>query len=139
MRIFNAYASTDMIKWRKVSAGSDVLNNGHRAFAQYSASFSPRVKLRKRTATAFFRENLLSTKPNYDYCVEQITYEYTCRFDFEMAGQKPGATVVSFETKEEIDPQFKCKRDILKHFEAPWLPAGFGDVGARFLHSLRIH
>jgi hypothetical protein len=129
--LFDRFAYKKLTQWKRTNANAF----DSTVTLQYQASRHFRVTLEPVTGWARGQESLqLNTSPRYDQCIERISYEYLC--DFEFVGQA-NQTVVRYVATETIDSDGGSSRDLATHYRAPPLPGNFGDIGEVFLAGLR--
>lgn len=132
--LFDYFAYKKLSRWRLDNSRATPSSAGGRLLLQYSANRNFRVRLAPLTFWSSGRENLeQGAGRNYDRCIERISYEYICEFDFESQGNQ---VAVSYTTTETINGDGGARRDLVKHYRAPPLPQGFGNIGELFIAGL---
>jgi hypothetical protein len=132
MERFMDFAEDHLTEWRKTA--SHTRADGV-AIATYTGRFSPKVAMRACSfwAAQVQQEHVRRRAGGWQV---QARVPYRYRLHFELRPNGPGQTLVIVRTTELIDPDLSCGYDLVRHFEAPSMPAGFGRVGERFLASL---
>ncbi|MBV8189077.1 MAG: hypothetical protein JOY64_04520 [Alphaproteobacteria bacterium] len=132
MEHFMDFAEEHLTEWRKTA--SHTRADGV-AVATYTGRFSPRVALRARTFwAAQVQQEHVRRRAGGWQVQARVPYRYRLHFELRPYGARQ--TLVTLRTTELIDPDLACGYDLVRHFEAPSMPGGFGRVGERFLASL---
>jgi hypothetical protein len=132
MEHFMDFAEEHLTEWRKTASHS---RPDGVAIATYTGRFSPRVALHARSywARQVQQEHIRRRAGGWQV---QARVPYRYRLHFELRPCGIGQTLVTSRTTELIDPDLSCGYDLVRHFEAPSMPGGFGRAGERFLASL---
>ena len=126
------FAEEHLTEWRKTAAHTRA--DGV-AIATYTGRYSPRVPLRPRTWWAQQPEAAYVRRRREGWHIQaRVPSRY--RLHLEVHPYGPVQTLVTLHTTETIDPDLSCEYDLVRHFEAPSMPAGFGRAGERFLATL---
>lgn len=132
MELFMEFAEEQMTEWRRTAAHT---RPDGTAVATYSGRFTPRVTLQARSYWGRIVQNEHVRRGVGGYRIQaRVPYRYRASFELQASGA--GQTLVTFRTTEAVDPDLSCGYDLVRHFEAPSMPAGFGRIGERFLATL---
>lgn len=131
---FEDFAHSQLHRWRLVNTAADP--RGRELRAVFELSFTQRVRVNPvslmaninegREAYDRFKRGIIQTRT-----IERVPYQYTTTFRFYAVTSSE--TRVTFETLEEIDPYLQVERNLNKHFAAPPMPNGRGNIGEEFL------
>jgi hypothetical protein len=135
--LFDDFAAMSLNDWRRERAGGRPTADGYSLTALFHARQTFTVQLTPRTIAARAFEGLdACNNTRASFGRERVEYRYHTRL---VLAAEPDRVVISYETREQIDPQRQCRRDLTQSYSAPSMPYDFGRVGEQFLAECSAH
>jgi hypothetical protein len=123
---FEQFAEDHLTEWRKTAA---FVTRDGAAVTDYTGRITPTLRLQPISWSAGMVEGA-QRRRGRGPVEARVSFRYRTRFELRNTS---GGTLLRYRTTELPDPDMSSGYDLVRHFEVPRLPGGFGRVGERFL------
>jgi hypothetical protein len=129
---FERFAEEQLSDWRKTAAFAQADGT---LVTEYTRRITPMLRLHPLSWSGGQVEaaNLRRGRGRLE---ARVPFHYRTRF--ELRRIPFGGTGLSYHTAELADPDLSCGYDLVRDFDVPRLPGGFGRVGERFLQRCAL-